>query len=135
MSSPLMSPKGEGITIVYDGDCPFCSRYVAMLRLRDAVGAVRLIDARSGDPVAAEMQAAGFDLNEGMVARIGGRTYHGSDCVHLLAMLSSDNGWLNSINARVFRSPKASAALYPVLRFGRNLTLRLLGRQRIARLG
>ena len=38
-------------TIVYDGDCPFCSRYVALVRLREAVGQVVLANARDGGPV------------------------------------------------------------------------------------
>ncbi|CAN0407117.1 unnamed protein product, partial [Scytosiphon promiscuus] len=38
--------------IVYDGECPFCSQYVKMLRIHESVGTVRLIDARSSDETA-----------------------------------------------------------------------------------
>ena len=37
--------------LVYDGDCPFCSRYVQYLRLRQAAGPVRLVNAREGGPL------------------------------------------------------------------------------------
>ncbi len=129
-----MSQVPEPLVIVYDGECPFCSRYVRLLSLKKAVGEVRLIDAREGGSFAAEIQRSGLDLNEGMVVRYGGRLYHGSDCVHLLAMLSTESGAFNRLNALMFRSKTLSRVLYPVLRMGRNLTLRLLGRSKIATL-
>ncbi|MFT5932039.1 MAG: putative DCC family thiol-disulfide oxidoreductase YuxK, partial [Hyphomonas sp.] len=39
-----------GTFIVYDGDCPFCSEYVKLLRLRDAIGPVSLVNAREDHP-------------------------------------------------------------------------------------
>ena len=85
--------------IVYDGHCPFCSRFVAWQRLRENVGLVRLEDARNGGAVAKALWAAGYDLNEGMVLIWNGRIYHGDDCVHRLALLSSRSGLFNRINA------------------------------------
>jgi predicted DCC family thiol-disulfide oxidoreductase YuxK len=120
------------IEILYDGDCPFCARYVAMTRLRDSVGTVRLIDARSGDPLVATARAEGFDLNEGMLARYGDRWWFGPDCVHLLAMLSSRSGWFNRLTGRLFANPATARRLYPWMRAGRNAALRVLGRPRIA---
>ena len=117
--------------MVYDGECPFCSRYVSMVRLREAVGTVRLVNAREADPLVDDLKRAGFDLDEGMVLVMGGRRYHGADCINMLAMLSTPVGGFNRLNAVVFRSRTAARLLYPVLRAGRNLVLRLLGRTRI----
>ena len=125
------SPR-DGAVVVYDGDCPFCSRYVAMVRLRDSVGPVRLLNAREPDPIVAELRRDGYDLDEGMVLKYGGRTYHGADCIMMLAMLSTPVGPFNRINAAIFRSPTASRLLYPLLRTGRRAVLHLLGRTRIA---
>ena len=66
-----------------------------------------------------------------MVLKLSGRLYHGHDSVHALALLSEPNGMFNKFNAWVFKSPKRAAVLYPVLRAGRNFTLRLLGRKKI----
>ena len=129
MSSP--STSADTITIVYDGECPFCSRYIGMLRLRDAVGRVRLIDARSGDPAVSRFQRMGYDLNDGMVVEYADRIHHGADGLNLLALLSTGVGGFNRFNAAVFRSTAASKLLYPALRLGRNLTLRALGRRKI----
>jgi predicted DCC family thiol-disulfide oxidoreductase YuxK len=124
-------PSGDA-WLVYDGDCPFCSRYVQYLRLRQAAGPVRLVNAREGGPLVDELQRAGLDLDEGMVLKLGGRYYHGADCIHALSLLSSGSGLFNRINAKVFRSPQLSRVLYPVLRTGRNTVLSLLGRTKIA---
>jgi predicted DCC family thiol-disulfide oxidoreductase YuxK len=117
--------------IVYDGQCPFCSRYVALLRLREALGRVELVDARQGGPIVDEIQRAGIDLNEGMVLKMDGELHHGDECIHRLALLSTPAGWFNQLNGALFRHQRTARILYPVLRTGRNLTLRLLGRERI----
>jgi predicted DCC family thiol-disulfide oxidoreductase YuxK len=114
--------------LVYDGECPVCSAYVRVSRLRESVGSVKLINARDGGPVVAQIVAAGLDLDEGMVLWYGGRFYHGADCIHMMAALSSASGFLNRLNASLFRSPRVARALYPTLRFGRNTLLRILGR-------
>ena len=130
---PETTPQTDepGAWIVYDGQCPFCSRYVHLLRLRDSLGEVRLINARDGGPIVDEMQRAGVDLDEGMVLKLNDRLYHGHDCMHLLALLSTPSGWFNRINAALFRSRRAARLFYPVLRTGRNGVLRLLGRSKI----
>ena len=119
--------------IVYDGQCPFCSRYVKLVRLRESLGEVRLVNAREGGPLVAELQRAGVDLDEGMALQLDGRLYHGDECIHMLALLSTPSSAFNRLNAALFRSPRAARLLYPLLRAGRNTALRLLGRRKIGR--
>lgn len=121
----------DGLTVIYDGLCPFCSAYVGMIRLRRAVNRVEIVDARSNDPRVAA--AAGLDLDEGMVVIWGGRRFHGRDAVHLLATLSAPGGFANAIQRRVFASPRRAALLYPVLAAGRRMFLRAVGRPPIGR--
>jgi predicted DCC family thiol-disulfide oxidoreductase YuxK len=121
-----------GAWIVYDGQCPFCSRYVQLVRLRETLGQVQLVDARKGGPMVDEARAAGLDLDEGMVLKLDGRLYHGADCINMLALLSTPSSRFNRINAALFRSRTASRLMYPMLRTGRNAVLRLLGRTRIS---
>lgn len=121
-----------GLTIVHDGDCPFCSAYVRMLRLRDSAGPVTLLDARSADhPLIARIRAAGLDLDAGMAVDYAGRLWHGDAAMTLLASLTTPSGPVNRAAAWAFRSPARARLLYPPLRAGRNLTLRLLGRRKI----
>ncbi|HRX39889.1 MAG TPA: DCC1-like thiol-disulfide oxidoreductase family protein [Parvularculaceae bacterium] len=120
----------DDIWVVYDGECPFCSAYVRMVRLRK-LSNVHLLDAREAHPVVEELKAKGFDLDEGMALKIGDAIYHGDECVHRLALLSGPSGLFNRFNFWVFRNEKRAKAIYPALRAGRNLALRLLGKRRI----
>jgi predicted DCC family thiol-disulfide oxidoreductase YuxK len=118
--------------LVYDGECPFCSRFVAWVRLRDSIGPVVLINARDGGPLVDEAVAAGFDLDEGMVLKMDGQFYHGADCLHALALMSTPSSLFNRVNGALFRSRLLARAAYPLLRAGRNATLALLGRSSIS---
>jgi len=117
--------------LIYDNECLFCRTYVKYLRVRDAIGRLHLVNARDGGPLVEEVRNANLDLDEGMVLKIGGKLYHGSDCIHVLACLSSPSDLYNRVNALIFRSYTLSHYLYPVLRSGRNAVLKLLGRSRI----
>jgi predicted DCC family thiol-disulfide oxidoreductase YuxK len=114
---------------VYDGACPFCSRFVRYARLRASMGPLALIDSRSGGPEVDEVGRLGFDLDQGMVLKLHGAFYHGAASVHVLALLSTRSDWFNRGVHVIFRSPQAARLLYPALRAGRNLALFLLGRR------
>ena len=120
------------VTIFYDGQCPFCARYVTLLRLREAVGPVALVDLRADAAARAEIEAAGMVLDQGMVVDLDGRRLHGADAVHGLALLTSPLGPLNRLNARLFGSRWLTRLVYPLLRAGRNATLLLLDRRPLA---
>jgi predicted DCC family thiol-disulfide oxidoreductase YuxK len=128
---PQERPDDAGLVIIYDGQCPFCSAYVRMLRLRDAAGPVRLVDARGDDPSVRAAREAGSDLDAGMVVTYGGTIRHGDEAMHLLALLGTPSGHVNRMLARAFRSARVARLLYPVLAAGRRATLALLGRERI----
>jgi predicted DCC family thiol-disulfide oxidoreductase YuxK len=117
--------------LLYDGECPFCSRYVRHVRLREAIGPIMLANAREHAALLEEVRRLGFDVDTGMVLKLDGNYYHGADCIHALALLTTPSGWFNRLNSVVFKSSTAAKVLYPVLRTGRNLTLRLLGRARL----
>lgn len=117
--------------LIYDGDCPFCARYVKLLRLRDALGGVRLIDARDGGPETMAVVEQGYRIDDGMALVLDGEVYHGADCMHRLALMTTRSSTFNRLNAKVFRSPTLSRALYPFLRGCRNGALRVLGRERL----
>lgn len=120
------------LTVVYDGECPFCSNYVRLMALRRSVGHVALVDARRGGPIVDEITRRDFDLNNGMVVRYGRTFYYGADALVLLSSLSEDGGLVGSVLSRVLRSPARARLLYPVMKLGRRATLLILGRTLIA---
>ena len=101
-----------------------------MMQLRESVGQVELLDARSGDPRVLDVQRAGYDLDTGMVVLWGECIYFGDGAVHLLATLSRSGGGLfNNVQRAVFSDPGRARRLYPPLVRGRRLFLRVTGRQ------
>jgi predicted DCC family thiol-disulfide oxidoreductase YuxK len=120
------------LSVIYDGDCPFCSNYVGHLRLREVAKNIRYLNARDGGEEVSEAVRKGFDLDDGMLVTIDGTYYYGSEAMRVLADLSSPSGLLNRLSARLLKSPTLSRLIYPVLRFGRNITLLILGRGKIA---
>lgn len=127
-----MNAADEQLWLVYDKDCPFCSSYVKYVRLQRSIGQLNLVDARQGGELVESIIKNGFDLNEGMVLKYQGRFYHGADCINILALMSTRSGLFNKVNAVIFRSATVSRLLYPVLRAGRNLTLKILRRKSLA---
>ena len=117
--------------ILYDGDCPFCTNYVTLVKLREAIGPIDLLNAREHPELVAEYTQKGYNLDKGMILKLEGEVYFGADCIHSLALLSTQSDAFNKITSFIFSSPCLSRCLYPVLRCGRNLTLRLLGRRSI----
>lgn len=118
--------------ILYDKECPFCSEYVRLVELRKNIGKVTLVNAReSSHPAVVEALKLNLDLNEGMVMFYKGRVYHGADCINMLAVLSSSNGFFNKLASFIFKSPKRAKILYPWLRAGRILVLKMLRKKKI----
>ena len=91
-----------------------------------------LVDARQGGPLVDQVERRGLSLDEGMVLVMGECMHHGADCIHRLALLSTGSDRFNRLNGWIFRSQAASRLLYPILRLGRGVALRLLGRRKLA---
>jgi predicted DCC family thiol-disulfide oxidoreductase YuxK len=123
------------VVVVYDTQCPACDYYCKLVRVRESVGRLVLVDARLGGPFVEEITAAGLDVDQGMVVKVGTNLYYGSDAIHALALMGTNRGFFNRITNGAFRSRWLSGILYPVLRACRNLLLKLLGKSKINNLG
>jgi predicted DCC family thiol-disulfide oxidoreductase YuxK len=121
--------------LVYDGECPLCTAYCRMTRIRESVGTLKLIDARLSSEVKDEMTRLGLDVDQGMALKVGGVMYYGSDAISALALISSRSGIFNRFNYWLFRSKARAHVLYPILRSCRNLVLKALRRTKINNLG
>lgn len=119
----------SGPVLLYDGECPFCSRYVQLVRLRETVGPLRLVNARERDEWYQRARSLGLNVDQGMVLFHGNRVYHGAECIRLLAMMSTRVGWFNRLNALLFSTRAGARVLYPMLKFGRRIALWLLRRR------
>ena len=120
--------RSNDVVVVYDGQCPFCTGFARLVRLREAVGPVRIVDARGGGAEVEAVRAAALDLDEGNAVIEGGRIHHGADAQMWLAARSVRWHPVGLFLRTLFATPALGRASYPVLRGMRNIALRLMGR-------
>ena len=116
----------ENMKIVYDGECPFCSKYVRLIQLKNTVGYVELINAREDTAIKQKLKELSIDVNNGMVLIDGKDIYFAEDCIHRLALLSTSSTLFNRLNKLVFKHQILSKALYPIMKIGRKFILFIL---------
>ena len=119
------------LEIIYDGECPFCTSYVKMVRLKESFDTVELISAREDHPLVKEMLDKGYDLDNGMIVKHGETIYYGSDAVNFMSVMSSDAGLFNRLLKELFKYKLSAKIAYPFLRFGRNSVLFLKGSKQL----
>lgn len=125
-----MSEEND-IFLVYDKECPACKYYSKTVRIRESVGNLMLIDAREPSSYMDDITAAGLDIDQGMVLIVGDRMYYGPDAIQAIAIMGTRSGTFNRLSYWCFRSTTVSGILYPILRAGRNLLLKILGRTKV----
>jgi predicted DCC family thiol-disulfide oxidoreductase YuxK len=119
--------------LLYDGECPVCSAYVAMARLRQLYPNLRIVSARTEPDLVAELRRNGYEINDGMVLSLDGKIYYAAEATRMIAILggNSSSRWRRAALEAIGTAPWARP-LYPWLNRGRLLLLRILGRKRIA---
>jgi predicted DCC family thiol-disulfide oxidoreductase YuxK len=115
--------------LLYDGECPVCSAYVAMARLRQLYPGLKVLNARSEPELVARLRGEGYEINEGMVLRLGGAVHFGAEATRMIAVLgrSSPSRWRRTALGLIGAAPW-SRRLYPWLNRARQVLLRLLRR-------
>lgn len=128
----ISTDKGD-VWFVYDGDCPICQIAARGLRIKQAIGQLNLIDARSdkSSPVVKEINERALNLDEGMVIKFNNNFYHGADALQVMALLGTNHGWFNRMNYLLFRTSLLAKFCYPAMRAGRNIALKLKGVSKI----
>ncbi|HEY7773169.1 MAG TPA: DCC1-like thiol-disulfide oxidoreductase family protein [Marinagarivorans sp.] len=117
--------------LVYDGECPVCSRYATFVKFQKAVGPVSLINARERADIVEAMAERNMDIDEGMLLKLGNDVYYGDECLEAIALYSDESRWLQRQHNRLFIKKGAAKNIYPKLRAGRNALLKLMGIKKI----
>lgn len=115
------------VWLVYDDECPVCRTYCRRVRIEQSVGRLHLVDARQPGPLMDEITAAGLDIDQGMVLKLGQARYYGADAMHMLTLISTRTGWFNRLCFLFFGSRPGAHVFYPLGKAFRNLVLKLLG--------
>ena len=119
----------DDVWFVYDGECPLCQMGASLYRIRQSVGQLHVVDARTEaeHPVMQEINQAELNVDAGMVIKYREQLYQGDKALHLMAQLGADSGWLNKVNNRLFQFQALSIISYPFMRLARNIALCLKG--------
>ena len=119
------------VLVIYDGECSFCTAYARLIRLREALGPVELLSARSDDPRVGHYEALGYALDEGMLVVSGDAVHAGAHAMQWLALHSPAETPFEKLQHAVFRHRTLARLLYPLLKLGRRAWLMLRGRRLI----
>lgn len=125
--------KSAGVSFVYDGECPMCTKAAHALRIKQDYGAIHLINAReaTNDPLVLEVTQRGFDLDEGMVIYAEDHFYHGKEALKFMARYGDARNIFTALCKSLFWSNTISSLTYPWMRGTRNWLLRRRGIGRI----
>jgi len=118
------------IEIYYDGDCPFCTQFVVLSKLKKEYE-VSLYNLRNVPDKVNEFKEKSYDVNEGMIVIFDNEIYFGHKAVYLITNLSDKKFFLSKIYKTFFFNLTVTKYFYPILRFFRNITLKILGRKKI----
>jgi predicted DCC family thiol-disulfide oxidoreductase YuxK len=119
------------LSIVYDGECPFCANFVKLYSISKKVSGIELINARQRPALVRDFRSKGMEINEGMIVTWRGHHYFGAEAMNLLAILGNDSGLIGMLNRLLFRNRTIAAVAYPLLAAGRRMALALLRRKLI----
>ncbi len=121
----------RGDFLLYDGECPVCSRYVLWTNIRNKNPDIALLDARQQPELVAALRTEGIEINNSMFLQVDGRRFVGAAAMAIINIYMPQN----TLPQRILRSLTSTQLLfktiYPGLVLGRKLLLALLGRQQI----
>lgn len=123
-----LDPAPSKNWIVYDGDCPMCSRLTRWRAVQAGLPGVRLISARDADaPEVAWLRTQGVRLNDAMALNDGERLFTGAAAVERILRLETVGRlrWF----APLLRPGVPGDQVYALLKLGRAAGLFLLGRR------
>ena len=114
--------------VLYDGECPFCSFYVAKSRFETRIGRpLRLIDGRDAPDLVARLRREGCDLDQGMILALHGRRYHGAAAMVVLNGMTTGAGRFGRLARWFTSSPARTHLAYPWMRRLRRAALLVKG--------
>ena len=114
---------------IYDGECPFCNHFAQLLQLKSSIPYLEIIDGRNNLEKLTQLYNQGYDLNKGAILIKDGKIKHGADAINwICSKLKEPNDSLLEILRLIFRSNKRSKKIFPVLLWGRRITLTIKGK-------
>ena len=126
-----MASDKNKIIIIYDGECPFCSDFVSLNRLRDLGYSVSIINARDhGDPLVKDL-SENYDLDDGMIVVYNDSVLFGAAAAHFISTSFAKRNIRAVFYCSLLSNQRIAEVFYPILVKLRKLFLRIIGKKRI----
>ena len=123
-----MSDKGKFV-FIYDGECPFCNHFAQLIELKSSLPEFEILDGRNNLPLLSQLYKQGYDLNRGAILINNGTILHGADAINwICSTIKEPSDSLLELIRVIFTSAKRTNFLFPILIWGRRLSLTLKGK-------
>ena len=114
---------------IYDGECPFCNHFAQLLELKSTFTSLEILDGRENLALLTKLYKQGYDLNKGAILINNGNILHGADAINsICSEINEPSDSLLEVLRVIFKSNKRTRFLFPILLWGRRLSLSLKGK-------
>ena len=114
---------------IYDGECPFCNHFAQLLELKSNLSGFEILDGRKNLSLLSQLYKQGYDLNKGAILISNKCVMHGADAINWICTeIKEPSDSLLEVLRIIFSSNKRTTFLFPILLWGRRLTLILKGK-------
>ncbi len=119
----------DNTLFIYDGECPFCNHFAQLLELKSSLSKFEILDGRKNLALLSQLYKQGYDLNKGAILINSGNIMHGADAINwVCSEIKEPSDSLLEILRITFASTKRTNFLFPLLLWGRRLSLTLKGK-------
>tara|TARA_B100000579_G_scaffold104589_1_gene83271 strand:- start:618 stop:1019 length:402 start_codon:yes stop_codon:yes gene_type:complete len=114
---------------IYDGECPFCNHFAQLIELKSSLPDFEILDGRTDLPLLSKLYKKGYDLNNGAILIINENIMHGANAINwICSEINEPSDSLLEVLRIIFSSKKRTSFLFPLLLWGRRLSLILKGK-------
>tara|TARA_B100001250_G_C19720528_1_gene753575 strand:- start:489 stop:890 length:402 start_codon:yes stop_codon:yes gene_type:complete len=114
---------------IYDGDCPFCNHFAQLIELKSSLPRLEILDGRKNLALLSQLYKQGYDLNKGAILINNENILHGANAINwICSEIDEPSNSLLEILRIIFSSNKRTNFLFPILLWGRRLSLTLKGK-------
>lgn len=111
--------------LVFDGGCPFCHHFAALIELRGGIDGLQIRDGRALPGLRRELAARGYHLRDGAMVIDGERILHGAAAITWLCERMTPSAALLRLLGPLLADERRGRRLYPLLLLARRGALAL----------
>ena len=114
---------------IYDGECPFCNHFAHLIELKSSIPELKILDGRKDLALLFRLYSQGYDLNKGAILINNENIMHGADAINwICSEIKEPSDSLLEVLRIIFISNKRANFLFPLLLWGRRLSLTFKGK-------